>query len=310
MPARSKSRSDRPSLRSKGAPARRTGGFDAHLHLSRYWPDLARNSYGRSVDYTVDGLLHELARSGIDGGLLLPPIETPGVAAARSELAELSKRSGGRLRYAASIDPTVEPAEFAGELERLRAWPGYAAIKLYPGYRPFYPHDPRLDPVYELAHQRSIPVLFHQGDTLHATGRLRYARPLEVDEVAVRFPELDLVICHFGNPWVTEAAEVVYKNRRVYADTSGLLAPPTAPYFAPMRKMASRLLQDAVWAIGSTDRILYGSDWPLQSIEDSVGLVGALELRPGDRGGILGGNARRLFRAPPPPGAIPPPPQP
>lgn len=302
MPARSKnpSRAARRPRRSLAPPAAPHPGFDAHLHLSRYWPDLARNSYGPEVHYTVDGLIAELARSRVGGGLLLPPIETPGAAAAREELTALAASSGGRLRVAGSVDPTAEPATFERELEVLRAWPELAAIKLYPGYRPFFPHDARLDPLYELARERRLPVLFHQGDTLHAQGRLRFARPVEVDEVAVRFPDLSLVLCHFGNPWIDEAAEVVYKNRRVFADTSGLLAPPTAAYFPEMRRLASRRLQEAIWGIGSTERLLFGSDWPLQSIEDSVGLVRALRLRLGDRAAVLGGNARRLFGAGPP----------
>lgn len=300
MPARSKSPS-RPRRAVRSTRRARTpirSGFDSHLHLSRYWPDLRTNSYGPGVRYSVEGLLAELARSGVGGGLLLPPVETPGVAAAKDELTGLAAQSGGRLRFAATIDPTLEPAAFERELETLRAWDGVAAIKLYPGYRPFYPHDARLDPVYELARSRALPVLFHQGDTLHAQARLRFARPIEVDEVAVRFPELSLVLCHFGNPWIDEAAEVVYKNRRVYADTSGLLAPPSAAYFADMRRLAVRRLQDAIWGIGNADRILYGSDWPLQSIADSVGLVAGLALHPGDQEALRGGNARRLFGAP------------
>lgn len=248
--------------------------------------------------FSVEGLLSELARGGVGGGLLLPPVETPGVAAAREELTQLAARSGGRLRVAGTIDPTLDRPSFARELESLRTWEGLAAIKLYPGYRPFYPHDRRLDAVYELARSRNLPVLFHQGDTLHANARLKFARPIEVDEVAVRFPGLSLVLCHFGNPWIDEAAEVVYKNCAVYADTSGLLAPPSVPYFAEMRRLATRRLQDALWGIGSAGRILFGSDWPLQSIAYSVALVRGLELRPHDRDAILGGNARLLFAAP------------
>lgn len=298
MPARSKSPSD-----PGPAPARRThlraeGGFDAHLHLSRYWPDLARNSYGPKVEYSVPGLLAELHAAGVSDGLLLPPVETPGVAAAQSELAELARRSEGRLRFAATIDPTLAAGAWEQEFERLRTWGGISAIKLYPGYQPFYPHEPRLDRLYELARERRLPVLFHQGDTLHATARLRFARPVEVDEVAVRFPDVDLVLCHLGNPWIDEAAEVVYKNRRVHADISGLLAPPSSPYYREMTRIASERVQQAIWSVGSVGRFLYGSDWPLQSIAASVGIVRRLTLRPGDRAALLGGNARRLFADP------------
>ena len=58
-------------------------------------------------------------------------------------------------------------------------------LKLYPGYEPFYPHDQRLRVVYELAEEFHVPVMIHSGDTYSPKGKLKYAHPLEVDEVAV-----------------------------------------------------------------------------------------------------------------------------
>jgi uncharacterized protein len=106
------------------------------------------------------------------------------------------------------------------------------------------------------------------------------------------------VLCHFGNPWVEEAAELVYKNENVYADTSGLLAPPSVPFFGRMIEQCRRRVLQAIVSIGSVDRILYGSDWPLEELRVAVALVEGLDLAPKDRERILGGNACRLFRLP------------
>ena len=71
-------------------------------------------------------------------------------------------------------------------------------LKLYPGYEPFYPHDSRLEVVYQLAEEFDVPVMIHSGDTYHPRGKLKYAHPLEVDEVAVDHPKVKFVICHLG----------------------------------------------------------------------------------------------------------------
>ncbi|MCI4330167.1 MAG: amidohydrolase family protein, partial [Thermoplasmata archaeon] len=91
-------------------------------------------------------------------------------------------------------------------------------------------------------------------------------------------------------------AELVYKNTNVWTDCSGLLAKPSVPYFHEMFDRARTLLAQLVMTIGSADRILYGSDWPLESIETAVALVETLPVHEPDREKILGANARRLFR--------------
>jgi len=222
--------------------------------------------------------------------------ETPSpeeaIAEGRATLAE----SGGRLRPVVTVDPTRGPAAVQATIDRWESERDLAAVKLFPGYLPFFPHDPRLAPVYEFAHRRRVPVMIHQGDTLDRNGLVKFARPIEVDEVAVRYPDVRFVLCHFGNPWMEEAAELVYKNENVYADTSGLLAPPTAHYFAKMIERCRHRLFNAIVTVGSPERILYGSDWPLESIATAVDLIEGLDLPRADRDAILGGNARRLFR--------------
>lgn len=270
--------------------------IDVHVHLSRYWPNLPRNSYRPDVDFTVPGLLRELDGQSIGFAVLLQLQTNPSPAEVLREGEEMFTRSGGRLLRTVTVDPTrgeTAVSETVASWERVS---DLVAIKLYPGYLSFYPHDPRLHPVYEFAHRARIPVMIHQGDTLDPNAQVKYARPVEVDEVAVRFRDVRFVLCHLGNPWVEELAEVVYKNSNVYTDTSGLLANPRVPYFAQMFQRAQRRLTNAIAAIGDARRVLYGSDWPLESIETAVSLVQGLDLPPDDRDRILGENARELFR--------------
>ncbi len=269
---------------------------DVHVHLSRYWPDLATNSYDPTVDFSVRGLLRELDAERIGFAVLLQLFSSPSVEETLREGEELFRQSGGRLLQTVTVSPTGGADAVAAAIARWEAARDLVAVKLYPGYLPFYPHDRRLDPVYEFAHRRGLVVMIHQGDTLDPAGLLKYARPIEVDEVAVRFRDVKFLLCHLGNPWVEELAELVYKNANVYTDTSGLLARPTVPYFPAMVERARRRLANALAAIGDVRRVVYGSDWPLESIATAVALVDGLDLPAEERERILSGNARELFR--------------
>jgi uncharacterized protein len=270
-------------------------GVDIHVHLTRFWRDLATTAYTPDIDYTVAGLLREFDAAGIGEGIAIP-LHFPSTDEMVREEEELVRASGGRLRPVATANPTEGAESVARSIEAWDRVAGLAAVKLFPGYQHFYPHDRRLAPFYEWVHRRDLPVLIHQGDTLERDGLVKFARPVEVDEVAVQYRDLRFVLCHLGNPWIEEAAEVVYKNENVYADTSGLLASPRVPYFDRMLERARQLVEGAIVTVGSPDRFLYGSDWPLESIETAVALIQGLKLPEEDRTAILGGNARRLFR--------------
>jgi uncharacterized protein len=274
------------------------GRVDAHVHLSRWWPRIRETGYRPDLDYSVAGLLEEMDRQGIEFGLAIQIFQAPSTREALDEGRSSFVASGGRLLPVATVDPTRGERSTADALRAIATEPELAAIKLFPGYLAFYPSDPRLDPVYEFAQREGLPVLIHQGDTLEGRGLLKFARPIEVDEVAGRYRDVRFVLCHLGNPWVEEAAEVVYKNPNVYADTSGLLGPPTAPYFARAVELCRARLRDAIVTVGSPERFLYGSDWPLEELGTAVALIERLDLPEEDRDAILGGNARRLFGLP------------
>jgi predicted TIM-barrel fold metal-dependent hydrolase len=271
------------------------GRFDVHLHLSRHWPDLAKNSYAPRVEFNVPGLLSEMDAAGVEGGLLLAVPESPSVEDNLEEGRALAAESGGRLHRVSTVDPTRGADAVAHAVQLWEADAQLRALKLFPGYQSFYPHDRRLDPLYEFAARRRLVVMIHQGDTLDPDGLLKFARPLEVDEVAVRFREVSFVLCHLGNPWIDECAELLYKNPNVYADTSGLLPPERSPRFGACVEQARDRLAAAIDTVGDVSKFLYGSDWPLESIRAAVGLVEGLRLPESDRRAVLGENARRLF---------------
>lgn len=158
-------------------------------------------------------------------------------------------------------------------------------LKAYLGYVPTGPLDEGYRPYYRLAAKYKLPILFHTGDTWSTTAKLKHAHPLLVDEVAVEHPETRFVMAHFGNPWVFDAAEVVYKNPNVWADLSGLvvgtkegLAKTFGPDGHPLPRYARlhQRVQDAFEYAERPDRFLYGSDWPLVPMAVYRAIIAAL----------------------------------
>src|SRR5262249_19009879 len=140
-------------------------------------------------------------------------------------------------------------------------------LKGYLGYLHFAPDHAGYRPYYERAARHGVPFIFHTGDTYSPRAKLRYAQPLLVDDVAVEHPDVRFVLAHLGNPWLTDAADVVYKNVNVWAELSGLFVGDETAFTAPERRDA---LSDTAAAVARAfryaerpNRFLYGSDWPL-----------------------------------------------
>jgi hypothetical protein len=165
------------------------------MHLAKH-----KFSFGMG---SLDGLMGDPL--GIAGTLALsqsvPGLKTVGVADPRRTEPE-------HLR-------AVE-AQIEGNRDKL------VALKAHLGYLPFGPEHPNYVPYYKLAEKYHLPVIMHTGDNWSTTAKVKYAHPLRMDEVAVDHPEVRFVLAHFGNPWLIDAAEVVFKNLNVWADLSGM----------------------------------------------------------------------------------------
>src|SRR5690348_16577638 len=129
----------------------------------------------------------------------------------------------------ASVDAN-DPGAVA-ELERAID-SGLRGLKLAPTYQGFDPLSPEAFAVYEAAEGLDLPVMWHQGTTFVRMAELRWALPLQIDQVALRFPRLRIVIAHMGHPWIEDALVVVRKHPNVYADISALHPRPWQLYNA------------------------------------------------------------------------------
>ena len=160
------------------------------------------------------------------------------------------------------------------EFERYVNTPQCVGIKLYPGYRHVYVYDSVHNPLYELARKYDLPVVIHTGDTSNTTAILKYAHPLTVDEIAVRYPDVRFVIAHCGNPWLVDAVEVAAKNDNVFLELSGLaFGNFEAESFYAKNKAYYDYLRMWLDYFDRYDKVIYGTDWPLVNIKNYIALM-------------------------------------
>ena len=133
-------------------------------------------------------------------------------------------------------------------------------MKLAPNYQNFEPMSSSALEVYSYAEQNKLPILFHQGTGIMRTAPLRYTHPLVMDEIAMLFPDLKIIMAHMGHPWNEDCITVIRKHPNVYADVSGLFYRPWQMY------NGMRLAYE--WSV--FHKLLFGSDWPLTTPTDTI----------------------------------------
>ncbi|WP_423210218.1 amidohydrolase family protein [Paracoccus yeei] len=208
---------------------------------------------------------------------------------ANEEVAEACARHSDILIPFASIDP-ARGRMGAREARRLIADHGIRGFKFHPTMQGFYPNDRTAYPLYEAIAEAGLPALFHTGQTGVGAGmrggngmRLKYSNPMHLDDVAVDFPDMPIVLAHPSFPWQDEALAVATHKPNVWIDLSGW----RPKYFPPILvRYADTLLRD---------RVLFGSDWPMIAPEGWLEEFEALPIKHENRPGILKGNAARLL---------------
>lgn len=261
--------------------------IDCHTHLNNYTDESVH-----SLPEDLSRLQAIMRRNRIDVALILTSYKVVPGRPSAGAVVEATKDLPN-LHVIAGISWSTFGPEAEQELRSLLTARAIKGLKLYPGYEPFYPGDPKLTPAYLLAEEFDVPVMIHTGDTYAPSGKVKYAHPLHVDEVAVDFPRVKFLICHLGNPWFRDCMEVVYKNDNVYTDISGLTLGHFDDRFeAYMRQQLKEMI---LWGV-NPNRVLYGTDWPLVSMESYLEFMEELKLPPRDKDLMFFENAAALFK--------------
>ena len=156
------------------------------------------------------------------------------------------------------IDPN-EPT-YLDELHRSFEELKFQGLKLAPIYQNYHPMDERMQPVYEYCERKGIPVLFHQGTTFPRRAPLKYSFPVQLEDVALRYPELRMVIAHLGHPWIEDTVVLIRKQPHMFADISAL-------YYRPWQFYNG--LMSAV-EYGVANKLLLGSDYPFTKPAETI----------------------------------------
>ena len=188
-----------------------------------------------------------------------------------------------------SVDPTRGP-EAIREARRLVDTGLVRGLKLHPPMQQFFPNDRIAYPLYEIFAEARLPVLFHTGHSGIGTGapggagiRLKYGHPMPIDDVAVDFPEMPIIMAHPSFPWQDEAISVCLHKPTVYIDLSGW----SPKYFSPtLVQYANSLLKT---------KVLFGSDYPWITPERWMSDFEKIGIKDEVRPLILKQNAARLL---------------
>ncbi|MFQ6047439.1 MAG: amidohydrolase family protein, partial [Gemmatimonadales bacterium] len=145
------------------------------------------------------------------------------------------------------------------EVERLLDL-GIRCLKIHPPHQ-LYPANAytmgleALGRIYRRCEERGLPVMIHTGTSVFPGARSKYGRPMELDDVALDFPDLTIIMAHGGRPlWMNEAFFIMRRHENVHLELSGIPPAKLLDYFPRLAEIG--------------DRVLWGTDWPSPGVRD------------------------------------------
>ena len=204
------------------------------------------------------------------------------------EVIERSREHADILIPFGSVDPARGAEAVAMARRQLEA--GAKGFKFHPSGQAFMPNDRSVYPVYEVIQEAGVPALFHTGQTGAGAGtrggggiRLAYSNPMHLDDVAVDFPDMPVILAHPSFPWQEEALSVATHKPQVYIDLSGW----SPKYFPPILiQYTNTLLKH---------KMLFGTDFPVLTPERWMSDLEKTGIRDEVKPGLFKDNAARLL---------------
>jgi len=224
-------------------------------HKRENWDDIVE--YSRSPK----AFLKYLDRCGVDRAVLINYVapEVIGFTSAVNQfVADYTKYDPKRLLSCGSLHPRHTTNIMADVEHILRL--GLRMIKIHPPHQLLYPNDylhgvKELEIIYRAAEANGIPVMFHTGTSIFPGARNKYGDPIYLDDVAVDFPKLNIIMAHGGRPlWMDTAFFLLRRHPNVYFDISGIPPKALLKYFPRLSEIAHKTL--------------FGTDWPSPGVVD------------------------------------------
>lgn len=254
-----------------------------------------RANFDQVVEFcrSANKFLQYLDRIGIDRAALINYVApevigfTPGV---NEFIAKYVKEDPKRLIPCGSVHPR-HSSNVQRDMEHIVRL-GIRMIKVHPPHQLLYPNDylngvKELEIIYRIAEQSGIPVMVHTGTSIFPGARNKFGDPIYVDDVAVDFPKLRILLAHGGRPlWMDTAFFLIRRHANVYLDISGIPPKALLKYFPRLEEIASKTL--------------FGTDWPgpgVPDIERNLEDFRALPLSESARRRILSETALSIWPA-------------
>jgi uncharacterized protein len=223
----------------------------------------ARGHYDDILEYcrSPKALLEYLDAIGVERAVLINYVapDTMGFTHEVNQwVANYCKENPRRLISCGSVHPrhSLNVEKDIDEIVRL----GIRLIKIHPPHQLLYANDylngvKELETIYRAAEANGIPVMVHTGTSIFPAARNKYGDPIYLDDVAVDFPKLKILMAHGGRPiWMKTAFFLLRRHRNVHLDISGIPPKQLLTYFPRLEEIA--------------DRTLFGTDWPSPGIPD------------------------------------------
>ncbi len=270
--------------------------FDVHVHMEHTGEGTAADAaakkyFGESGAARDAGALAEYYRSRKIAFVIFTVDErlTGRPQVTNDEVVQFAERNSDIAIPFASIDPH-RGAHGVEEAKRLVSEGKIRGLKLHPPLQQFFPNDRMAYPLYEVFAEARLPVIFHTGHSGIGTGmpggggvHLKYGQPMPIDDVAVDFPSMPIIMAHPSFPWQDEAISICLHKPNVYIDLSGW----SPKYFsATLIQYANTLLKN---------KVLFGSDYPLITPDRWMADFQKIAIRDEVRPLILKENALKLF---------------
>lgn len=257
------------------------------LHATRHIFNIGNNLMPLSI------FLSQMDAAEIDRAVLLP-IETgraAGYSISSNYIVHQICQQSSRFIGFASVDPLEKDAP--EQLEQAVTDFQLRGLKLSPASQQFDPLDKSFAyPLYAKAQKLEIPVLFHAGMSWEPAAPLSESHPLKLEQVAIDFPGLNIVIAHMGWPWVSETVALLLKYPNVFADTSCLYFDHPVEFF---RYLFAQHLPLTVVERSLRWKLLFGSNYPRVEIKNMVHALQALGLSDACLELIFYRNAQNLL---------------
>jgi predicted TIM-barrel fold metal-dependent hydrolase len=245
---------------------------DCHIHISpleMFKPAALelmrakRTNFAEIESYSKSprAFLKYLDTAGVDRAVLINYVapEVIGFTSAVNQfVADYVKEDPRRLLSCGSLHPR-HTANILADVEQLIRL-GIRMIKIHPPHQLLYPNDylrgvTELEIIYRAAEANGIPVMFHTGTSIFPGARNKFGDPIYLDDVAVDFPKMKILLAHGGRPlWMDTAFFLVRRHPNVYLDISGIPPKSLLRYFPRLAEIA--------------DKTLFGTDWPGPGVPD------------------------------------------